>query len=43
VARKKKMNVDFYWDESCPGGKAEQFPLDGPAAKSKLSISLKKL
>ena len=30
----EKMNVDVYWDGSCPGGRAEQFPLDGPAAKN---------
>ena len=30
--------VDVYWDEFCPGGRTERFPLDGPAAKSKLAI-----
>ena len=32
---------DVYWDESCPGGRAERFPLDGPAAKSKLATFMK--
>ena len=31
--------VEVYCHESCPGGRSERFPLDGPAAKAKLSIS----